>query len=79
MPQRQELLDWKKPFLARVSDRSDKADLEQHFEQLVESLSAIEYQQALDCLVLWKQGKTDGEKFYFGKKIVELLQKRLPK
>ncbi len=78
METRKELLDWKKPFLNRVGERSDKQELDQHFEQLVETLSANEYQQALEYLELWNSGKTDSEKFYFSKKIVEILQKRLP-
>jgi len=79
MESRKELLEWKKPFLSRVADRSDQQELEQHFEQLVETLSANEYRQAMEYLELWNQGKTDSEKFYFSKKIVELLQKRIPK
>ncbi len=79
MQTKKELLEWKKPFLNRVGERPDKQELEQHFEQLVESLSPTEYKEALDYLELWNSGKTDSEKVYFSKKIVELLQKRLPK
>ncbi len=79
MQTKQALLEWKKPFLNRVAERSDRLELEQHFEQLVELLSAMEYKQASEYLELWNSGKTDSERFYFSKKIVEILQKRLPK
>lgn len=72
----QQILDWKKHFVLAVSYRPDKTELENGFEECVQQLSASQQQQISELIDLWTAGKTDSEKFYFSKKIVEQLQKR---
>jgi hypothetical protein len=43
---------------------------------MVNGLSSAEFKQASEYLKFWNKGKTDSEKIYFSKKIVELLSKK---
>ena len=77
MNAKESLLEWKKFFVMRIADRVDRPILENRFEERINSLSEEETQKALDYLLLWKSCATDSEKFYFSKKIVDIiLQKK---
>jgi hypothetical protein len=76
MDSRRQLLNWKPEFVKRIMHRSDKEELEKEFEAGVKGLSSRELGTADEYLALWKQGKTDGERFYFGQKIVELILRK---
>lgn len=76
MESRQALLDWKQDFLKRITERPDRSELEERFEAGVKTLSKEELELALDYLKLWKNGRTDGEKFYFSKKIAEIILRK---